>query len=292
MLTAIHDVATSQPLLDRLLDARRRSDALFSIVRPGSLYDRPIPERHRIIFYIGHLEAFDWNLLRDVLGLRSFQPEFDKLFSFGIDPVDGGLPADQPADWPSLGVVREYLGKICGALDEALSSAMRNPETHTRDGFGLDTLLHVAIEHRLMHVETLAYMLHQLPLSSKISQASDTVPASALFTPRMIEIPAGAATLGLLRDSGTFGWDNEFEAQSVDVPALEIDQFMVTNRQFLEFMNAGGYEDRAHWDNESWNWKTAQAVLHPVFWTKANEGWILRFHSAATSTCIAGIPCR
>jgi len=274
-MLASPDVATSHTLLERLVDARRHCDELFSIVRSGSLYDRPIPERHRIIFYIGHLEAFDWNLLYDVLGLKSFHPEFDKLFAFGIDPVDGGLPTDQPADWPSVNVVRDYVSKVCAALDETVADALRNPQTHSRDGFGLDTLLHVALEHRLMHLETLAYMLHQLPLASKIPQLSETIPASAPVAPRMIKISAGTATLGLPRDSETFGWDNEFETHSVDVPAFEIDQFMVTNRQFLQFMNAGGYENSAHWDDESWTWKTRQSISHPVFWKKTKNGWIL-----------------
>jgi len=64
-------------LLDRLADARANTDQLFGIVKPDALYDRPIPERHRIIFYIGHLEAFDWNLLRErALGRETFHPEF------------------------------------------------------------------------------------------------------------------------------------------------------------------------------------------------------------------------
>src|ERR1700683_4414869 len=82
----------------RLEAARLGSEELFKIVRPAALYDRPVPERHRIIFYLGHLEAFDWNLLREPLGLSSFNPDFDKLFAFGIDPVEGGLPTDQPED--------------------------------------------------------------------------------------------------------------------------------------------------------------------------------------------------
>jgi len=57
------EIALPGALLSRLADARRTSDALFDIVRPDSLYERPIPERHRIVFYIGHLEAFDRNLL-------------------------------------------------------------------------------------------------------------------------------------------------------------------------------------------------------------------------------------
>ena len=88
-------------LLERLQEARERSDEVFRLVRGDALYDRPIPERHRIVFYIGHLEAFDWNLLSErVIGEPSIHPEFDRLFAFGIDPVGGGLPVDQPSDWP------------------------------------------------------------------------------------------------------------------------------------------------------------------------------------------------
>jgi gamma-glutamyl hercynylcysteine S-oxide synthase len=76
-------------------------------------------------------------------------------------------------------------------------------------------LLNVAIEHRLMHVETLAYMLHQLPLDQKIPQDSPLRPVPPPLAYRMIEIPAGVATLGLSRGSETFGWDNEYEAHRI-----------------------------------------------------------------------------
>ena len=81
MPAAQGDIAVRHPLLEQFLYARRRSEALFNLVRPDAMYERPIPERHRIIFYLGHLEAFDWNLLHEnVFGLKSFHPEFDRLF--------------------------------------------------------------------------------------------------------------------------------------------------------------------------------------------------------------------
>jgi gamma-glutamyl hercynylcysteine S-oxide synthase len=93
----------------RLLQARAHTDELFGIIREEALYDRPIPERHRLIFYFGHLEAFDWNLLAErAFGLRSFQRTFDQLFAFGIDPVGGGLPCDKPIDWPERGEIERY----------------------------------------------------------------------------------------------------------------------------------------------------------------------------------------
>jgi iron(II)-dependent oxidoreductase len=277
MLAMRSGVAVQHNLLERVLDARQQSDALFSLVQPRSLYERPIPERHRIIFYLGHLEAFDWNLLHEsVFGLESFYPEFDRLFAFGIDPVGGGLPSDQPSDWPSLGVVRDYVHRIRAALDEKLANGVLGSDAQTRDGFAADTLLNVAIEHRLMHVETLAYMLHQLPLDQKFPQVS---PPSLVTPPvihRMVEIPAGVASLGLSRDGETFGWDNEYEAHTVQVPDFEIDQYMVTNRQYLDFMTAGGYETPAFWSNEDWNWKSDHGVSHPVFWKKSSDRWLYR----------------
>jgi gamma-glutamyl hercynylcysteine S-oxide synthase len=275
MPAAQDEIVVRHQLLDRLSDARQRSDDLFGVVLPEAIYDRPIPERHRIIFYVGHLEAFDWNLLHESpLGLTSFHPEFDRLFAFGIDPVGGGLPSDQPSDWPSQRVVRDYVNRIRTALDEKLSHKVLDSGSPARGGFSLSILLNVAIEHRLMHLETLAYMLHQLPFERKNRQSGATNRTTAAPIHRMVEIPAGVATLGRTRDDEGFGWDNEYSAHSVHVPAFEIDQYMVTNGQYLEFMNAGGYATRAFWSDDDWNWKDAHAVSHPVFWKNASEGWL------------------
>ena len=270
-------VAVRGQLVERVGEARRRSDALFGIVQQSYLYDRPIPERHRIIFYLGHLEAFDWNLLHGSLpGLKSFHPEFDRLFAFGIDPVNGGLPSDEPTDWPSLRSVRDYVRKIRSALDEKLENDSLNTFSIARDGFSSETLLNVAIEHRLMHVETLAYMFHQLPLGRKIPQGTSADLATPPVTYRMVDIPSGTATLGLPRDGGSFGWDNEYEAHEVSVPAFEIDQYKVSNRQYLDFVNAGGYEDPGLWADEDWKWRTEQGISHPVFWKKTDDQWLFR----------------
>jgi gamma-glutamyl hercynylcysteine S-oxide synthase len=277
MLATQNSTETSRELKDRLFQARRQSDALFNLVRQDSLYERPIPERHRIVFYVGHLEAFDWNLLGDrVFGLTTEQPEFDRLFAFGIDPVNGGLPSDVPSDWPSLRQIRDYVNQSRRALDEKLASDALDGDTQACDGFPLRTLLHVSIEHRLMHLETLAYMLHQLPFDQKIPQNDPPAPSASPLNARMIPVPAGSVTLGLARDSETFGWDNEYTAHAVDVPAFEIDQFKVTNRDYLDFINAGGYETRSFWNDEDWAWKALQRISHPIFWKRDAGAWLYR----------------
>ncbi|MGB8834714.1 MAG: SUMF1/EgtB/PvdO family nonheme iron enzyme, partial [Candidatus Sulfotelmatobacter sp.] len=281
MPTALSDVSVRESLIEQLVEARRQTDDLFSIVHPDALYDRPIAERHRIIFYIGHLEAFDWNLFRDrVPGIESFNRDFDRLFAFGIDPVGGGLPSDQPSDWPSIGAVRDYVRRIRSTLDEKLPQALDSDSSNGEDGspqFSLSTLLNVAFEHRLMHAETLAYMLHQLPFDRKIRQAESFDLENLPVDHRSIEIPSGSVTLGLQRASDSFGWDNEFESHTVEVPTFSIDKYKATNRQYLDFIEAGAYRTPEFWGADDWNWISEAKISQPAFWKRDSKNhWLFR----------------
>jgi iron(II)-dependent oxidoreductase len=259
----------------RLQRARARSEELFKIVRSSALYDRPVAERHRIIFYLGHLEAFDWNLLREPLGLSSFDLDFDKLFAFGIDPVEGSLPTDQPKDWPSSDRVRDYNKRLREQLDASIRASETKDPTLARLQNG--RLLEVAIEHRLMHSETLCYMLHQLPVNRKYVQPIAPLPPTHACAAHSVEIPEGTATLGLPRsEDGRFGWDNEFEEHHVDVPAFSIDAYNVTNRDYLRFVGDGGYKRRNLWTDTGWEWITSQEHLCPSFWIASGDTWSYR----------------
>jgi iron(II)-dependent oxidoreductase len=220
-------MSVSTSLTQQLQHARQITDELFRLVRPDSLYERPIPERHRLIFYLGHLEAFDWNLLgRQALDLPAFDSSLDHLFAFGIDPGDGDLPHDQPSDWPTVRTVETYNQATREQIDAVLPKL---PEPMTG----------AAIEHRLMHAETLAYLLHQLPYERKRPQPPPTVPDAGPPQASRIDIPAGDVEVGLRPGCG-FGWDNEFDAHIVHVPAFRVDRYKVTNGEYLEFVRAGG----------------------------------------------------
>ena len=259
--------------LGPLAHARRATDELFALLEPEALLARPIPARHRLIFYLGHLEAFDWNMLAPVLGLahtrKGKQPAgFDALFAAGIDPLDGGLPAEPASFWPKADRVRAYGDAVRAALDEALADADLDP---------IDERLHVAIEHRWMHAETLAYLLHELPTDWKRAPVNGDapLPEAARIAPRMARIPAGIATLGQPRSHG-FGWDNEFETMHVAVPEFGIRSTMVTNAEFLAFVRDGGYEDHRLWSEADWAWRTRAGVRHPYFWIARDGGFVYR----------------
>lgn len=276
MLAMRNAAVTRHELLTGLAVARIRTDRLFALVRPDALYERPVAERHRLVFYLGHLEAFDWNLFSARLpGLKAFAPEYDRLFAFGIDPVEGGLPTDTPADWPSVAALRRYNQRVRAALDATLARALALPATPAEEPPEL--LLNVAIEHRLMHAETLAYLLHRLPLEKKLRHPRTPRVIAPEVAPSLVEIPAGTVILGLSRDDGRgFGWDNEYDGHSVEVPAFAIDRYPVSNGEYLEFMAAGGYEERALWSESDWRWRTEQHISHPAFWTRLNNRWYYR----------------
>ncbi|MGI4813052.1 MAG: SUMF1/EgtB/PvdO family nonheme iron enzyme [Janthinobacterium lividum] len=268
-------------MLTRIAAARNETDRLFALIKPAFLYERPIAERHRLVFYIGHLEAFDWNLLAtEVFGLEPFDPAADSLFAFGIDPVDGGLPTDTPADWPSLDEVFAYRDAVRQRLDARIAQV----DFSSADA-DLATRCEVAIEHRLMHAETLSYLMHQLPLHFKQRPDGEpAVAASAAAAPAArqrpvlqaaaVEVPAGIAQLGIARDRG-FGWDNELcddTPHAVEVPAFTMDRHMVSNGDFAEFVAAGGYQQPTFWTPADWTWIQTADIRHPAFWQAKAAG--------------------
>jgi formylglycine-generating enzyme required for sulfatase activity len=234
--------ASAQRLHAAVRQARAHTDALFARLAPETLLARPVAERHRLIFYVGHLDAFDWNLLaRRVLDVPAFAPEFDRLFEFGIDPPPGEAPADASGDWPALTAVQDYVRQVRKALDAAWH---RLPAEHVL----------TALEHRWMHAETLAYLLHELPPQAKRAPGPQPLADAAPPDEAWIAIATGDARLGQHADA--FGWDNEFAPHTVAVPAFEIAQHKVTNGAYLRFVADGG--------------------TPPHFWRRADGGWRLR----------------
>jgi iron(II)-dependent oxidoreductase len=216
------------------------TDDLFSLVRADSFYERPIPMRHRIIFYLGHVEAFDWNLIgRHVLELPSFNPAFDQLFAFGIDPDSTQAPKDEPGDWPAVEDVLDYVSGVRNRLDDVYDA--------------VDELyLQVALEHRLMHAETFADIMHHLPYDRKIAPEDGSFEGDATVNSSSVEIPPGSVALGLRRGE-SFGWDNEFTKHVVDVPAFTIGKYKVTNGEYLQFVKDGGSAPH-FWSSRSGRW--------------------------------------
>jgi formylglycine-generating enzyme required for sulfatase activity len=229
-------------LRGQLALARRQTDGLFRMISPEALYSRPISERHRLIFYLGHFDAFDWNLLaRRALGETGFHSTFDSLFERGIDPPPGQLPGDLASDWPSRAETETYNSRTREWIDRHLDRM--DP-----------CVVQMAIEHRLMHAETFAYLMHNLPYDAK---TAGPVPAASERPgpPNpFVRIAGGTVRLGQSREN--FGWDNEHLDHDVPVAEFGISQYKISNGEYLLFVREGG--------------------ASPHFWARRNDAWFYR----------------
>jgi formylglycine-generating enzyme required for sulfatase activity/2-polyprenyl-3-methyl-5-hydroxy-6-metoxy-1,4-benzoquinol methylase len=78
-------------------------------------------------------------------------------------------------------------------------------------------------------------------------------------------------TIGKPRDFPSYGWDCDYGHLEVDVPEFEASQYLVTNGEFLEFVESGGYSNRDLWTEEGWKWVEFRGARHPTFWV-CSEG--------------------
>jgi ergothioneine biosynthesis protein EgtB len=272
------DTYDRDALTDWYLRNRRRSQDLFDMLAPETYYARPIALRNPIVFYEGHLPAFSANtLLRRGLGVDGIDDHLDRLFARGIDPDDEASATPRVvATWPARDRVREY----AAAADRAVLAAIRSADFARTDRPVLCRAegVYALLEHEAMHQETLLYMWHQLPHAQKRRPSDGTdrpIIGGEPPAPRTVRVPAGLATLGARRDA-TFGWDNEFVEHQVEVGAFDIDVYNVTNRDFLAFVEAGGYQNRSLWSPADWAWVQEREVSHPSFWVGRGGRWFWR----------------
>jgi ergothioneine biosynthesis protein EgtB len=258
----------------RFTRTRERSRQLFDLLTLDAYYARPIALRHPIVFYEGHLSAFSFNtLVTRALGRAGIDARLERLFARGIDPEDEHASAPSgPEQWPTRTEVRAFVDEADRRVLEALLTAPIEQAGHPLLDRG--QVVHAIFEHEAMHQETLLYMWHQLPYGQK-RPPTDVQVNSGGRPPQeeTISVPAGRTTLGARSGAIPFGWDNEFEAVEVEVPAFAIDRHNVTNAAFLDFVEAGGYHDARWWAPDAFAWLRAEGIEHPRFWARDEGRW-------------------
>ncbi|MBM3817565.1 MAG: ergothioneine biosynthesis protein EgtB [Acidimicrobiia bacterium] len=243
---------------DRFVRMRARTRALFALVDEGAYFDRPIPLRNPIVFYEGHLPAFAVNtLVKKGLGRPGIDGRLEEIFARGIDPATeaAAVARGNPA-WPSRETVQQYAVAADRLLTDVISHADLERDDHPL--LRRAQALWAVLEHEDMHQETLAYMWHQLPHASKRRP-----PQYVTAPPRLVShgpaetrarIPAGSVTMGTDLREAPFAWDNELPPHCVAVDAFTIDVHDVTNRQYLEFVEASGAAPPPFWEREGGHW--------------------------------------
>ena len=269
--------ATRSRVLDYFDGTGNRYEQLFDHLACDEAYFRkPIALRHPLIFYFGHTATFFINklLLAGLLKTR-INPRFESIFAVGVDEMSWDDLDEAHYEWPTVAEVRAYRQQVRAAVAEIIRKA---PLTLPIDWENPWWAILMGIEHERIHLETSSVLIRQ--------QRIDLVRPHAAWSPcrlngpapanRLVDIPAGEVRLGKSLADETYGWDNEYGEHRAVVPAFKAARHLVSNGEFLPFVEAGGYADDSLWTEEGRAWKAFSQARHPTFWQCEDSGWQLR----------------
>ncbi|MFB2838051.1 5-histidylcysteine sulfoxide synthase [Floridanema evergladense] len=249
-----------------------------TIVCSETFYLKPDSLRNPLIFYLGHSAAFYINKLIMVNLLeKRLNPDYELILGVGVDPqTSGQLKAETShIQWPEVEKVWEYRNQVYQSISELIKNTPLNLPIHQNHPLWA---LIMGIEHQRIHFETSSMLIRQLPVE-KVARPENWQYApynNNLCQNEMIEVSSGLVEVGKSEDSPLFGWDCEYGYRQVKVEPFAASKYMITNGEFQEFVNAGGYENQVYWDEESWGWKIEYNVKHPKFWIPNNGGYKYR----------------
>ncbi|MBO2008055.1 ergothioneine biosynthesis protein EgtB [Hymenobacter negativus] len=264
----------SSSWLGRYQAVRAQSQALCAPLLPEDTVVQPTLDVSPPKWHLAHTTWF-WEtfLLKEYApGYQLFHPEYAYLFNSYYNSLGSRVNrADRGTlSRPALADVLAYRAHADAAMVVLLSQGEELPATFYE-------LLELGLQHEQQHQELLVtdikYILSTSPLAPEYLPAStllmeaEAAPASATWLP----VPGGIYRVGF-QEKG-FCFDNELGVHEVLVAPFEIQNRLVTNADYLAFMEAGGYRDFRYWMGEGWDLAQTQGWEAPLYWVQRNGEW-------------------
>lgn len=254
-----------------------RYESLFETLKDdAAFFTKAIPLRHPLIFYFGHTATFFVNklLLAGLLKQR-INPRFESMFAVGVDEMSWDDLDEAHYDWPTVDEVKAYRAQVKQTVNEIIKTAPLSLPINWENPWWA---ILMGIEHEQIHLETSSVLIRQQNLDWiqthpewRPFPAGGTAPKNQLLT-----VTAGEVNLGKAYDDSYYGWDNEYGEHHAELAEFSASKFLVSNAEFLEFVEAGGYKTPEFWEQEGLQWLQYTQAECPSFWLNSAEGWQLR----------------
>jgi len=247
-----------------------------TLVRDEAFYLRPEPLRHPLIFYLGHTAVFYINKLSIAKLIdHRLNPKFESMFAIGVDEMSWDDLNDSHYDWPTVSEVKAYRQQVREEIDSLIRTLpLTLPITWNHPFWAIM----MSIEHQRIHLETSSVIIRRLPIEEvhelplwPVCQESGIAPANELLA-----VSGGEVRLGKDKTHPLYGWDNEFGRHRDRVWDFRAAKYLVSNQEFKEFIDAGGYTNRDWWTPEGWKWREYSGQRHPLFWIPVDGGYRFR----------------
>jgi len=252
-------------------------DRLYeTLADDAAFYRRADPLRHPLIFYLGHTAVFFVNklVLAKLLPSR-LNPELESIFAVGVDEMSWDDLDETHYDWPPVEAVREYRRQVREVVDRLIGELPLTVPIGWESPFWPIVM---GIEHERIHVETSSVLIRQLPLECVKDDPRwpDCERSGDAQKNDLLPVPGGRVVLGKTKDHALYGWDNEYGRHVTDVPEFRASRHLVSNGEYLAFVDDGGYDEERWWTEEGRGWRTYRRAEHPVFWVRDGDGYRLR----------------
>jgi gamma-glutamyl hercynylcysteine S-oxide synthase len=272
--------ATRNELASGLQSARSRTLALFGcFVKAGLDVPRtlkPIEGIDPPLWQIGHIAWFaEWFVLREASSTNPASALRPSIITKGDDWFDGATnepKARWMIDLPGAGAVRTYCHEV---LDRVLDKLTRAP--NTAEGLYPYRL---ALAYEDMCGEAMTVALQSLDVSAPDEIAGGVTPS---WGQGEIRFPGGTIQLGSDRrdggekgDGGNFVFDNEKWAHACYVPTFIMDSTLVSNAQYADFIDDGGYQHPQYWTKGGLQWLMTRSLSAPRDWEREGRTWLCR----------------
>lgn len=253
-------------------------EQLFKTLRnDAAYYKKPIALRHPLIFYYGHTATFFVNkLILAGLITERINPRFESMFAVGVDEMSWDDLDNKHYDWPTAAEVTEYRRKMRNRVNQLISDLPLTLPITWESPFWP---ILMGIEHEQIHLETSSVLIRQHALEY-VQPHEDWMPCEKTGVApenELISVPAGAVVIEKSKATHQhYGWDNEYGAHSADVAAFQASKYLVSNQEYLSFINDSGYQTDHYWEEEGLSWRNFSKTEQPTFWVRKGNDWFMR----------------
>lgn len=249
---------------------RKRSMHICAPLKTEDYVVQPVVDVSPPKWHLGHTTwFFETFLLKPHFpGYKEFDPNYNFVFNSYYETVGARVIRTDRGNLsrPAVEDVIRYREHVDKAMQSFLDTTLTDE---------VRTLVVLGLNHEEQHQELLytdiKYILGHNPLMPAYSDTAVTNYVAPPVDKPFLQMPAGLYEIGYQGEG--FCFDNELGRHTVYLPDYQISTRLVTNGEYLEFMEAGGYEDFRHWHAEGWDWVKREQVKAPLYWHFVDGKW-------------------
>jgi len=251
------------------LKTREQTEIICGPLKPGDYVVQPATHASPPKWHLGHSSWFfeEFVLKPHKQGYTEFHPDFAFIFNSYYETVGNRLLRTNRGNIsrPDVREVYAYRHHITRQLEDLMQRTLPAP---------VKKVVEIGIHHEKQHQELLLsdikYLLGHNPLFPPYRKDfnEDFVQKHELS---WISIPEGVYEIG--HDNNGFCYDNELGRHKVYLNKFDISSRLITNGEFLDFMEAGGYQDHRFWHAEGLEWVRENNIHCPLYWHQKGDSW-------------------